>query len=262
MSTDAEPESATPFDDGDFYDLLLGDLPYGLDFYVALARAAAGPVLDVCCGTGRIMLPCLEAGVDIEGVDLHVPMLDRLRHKARQRGFTPSLHQGGMGEFRLDRRFALIMIPGNSFVHNLTTAAQIAALRGCHDHLSPGGLLALDAYFPGLYIIGAPNGERVLEGEIKHPQTGLPLRAWDTRNFDRVEQIQRSLNEVEQLDAQGQVVSTHRSTSSVRWIYKGEMELLLRAAGFVRWQIDGDFDGRPLTQETDGMVVRAWRDDR
>src|SRR5262245_1719024 len=227
MSSAAEPQSVTPFDDGDLYDVWLGDLPYGLDFYVGLARAARGPVLDVCCGTGRIMLPCLKEGVDIEGVDLYAPMLDRLRDKARQRGFSPVLHQAGMGEFRLERRFALVMIPGNAFVHNLTTAAQIQSLRCCYDHLLPGGLLALDAYFPALSLIGAPNGQRVLEAEIKHPQTGLPIRAWDTRTFDRVEQIQHSLNEVEELDAQGQVISTHRSETSVRWIYKGEMELLL-----------------------------------
>jgi SAM-dependent methyltransferase len=261
MSTDASevtPE-VTPFDDGDLYDVWLGDVPYGLDFYVGLARAARGPVLDVCCGTGRIMLPCLEAGVDIEGVDLHAPMLERLRAKARQRGFAPNLHQSDMGSFRLDRRYALVMIPGNAFVHNLTTAAQIQTLRCCHDHLLPGGLLALDAYFPALSLIGAPNGQRVLEGEMQHPTSGLTVRAWDTRTFDRVEQIQHSLNEVEEIDTEGRVVATHRSTTSVRWIYKGEMELLVRVAGFARWHIAADFDGRELTQETDGMVVRAWR---
>ncbi len=258
MSTDAQ--LPTPFDDGDLYDEWLGDLPYGLDFYVGLARQAKGPVLDVCCGTGRIMLPCLEAGVDIEGVDLNAPMLERLRAKAHQRGFRPKLHQADMGEFHLDRRFGLVMIPGNSFVHNLTTAAQVQSLRCCFDHLLPGGLLAVDTYFPAMSLIGAPDGQRVLEGEMKQPRTGHTLRAWDTRRFDRVEQIQYSLNEVEEVDAQGRVVATHRSTTSVRWIYKGEMELLLRVAGFARWQIAADFDGRELTQETDGMVVRAWRD--
>jgi ubiquinone/menaquinone biosynthesis C-methylase UbiE len=65
-----QPASRLPsvFDDGDAYDRVLGgkDIPYGLDFYVALARAANGPVLDVACGTGRILLPCLQAGVDEE----------------------------------------------------------------------------------------------------------------------------------------------------------------------------------------------------
>jgi hypothetical protein len=86
------------------------------------------------------------------------------------------------------------------------------------------------------------------------------MRHFDTRRFDRVEQIQYSLNELEELDEEGRVVATHRSATSFRWIYKGEMKLLLRVAGFARWEIYGDFDHRPLTRETDGMVVEAWRE--
>ena len=82
------PASSLPstFDDGDTYDLMVGGIPYGLDFYVALARAAQGPVLDICCGTGRILLPGLQAGVDIEGLDLFEPMLKTLRAKAAGMG--------------------------------------------------------------------------------------------------------------------------------------------------------------------------------
>ena len=68
---------ATPFDDGDLYDLIFEHLDLGLDFYLGLARAARGPVLDVGCGTGRILLPCLKAGVDAEGLDLFPGMLAR-----------------------------------------------------------------------------------------------------------------------------------------------------------------------------------------
>jgi hypothetical protein len=64
--------------------------------------------------------------------------------------------------------------------------------------------------------------------------------------------------EVEFLNAEGAVTAVHRSRTTVRWIYKGEMGLLLRAAGFERWQIAGDFTGRPLVQETDDMIVQAW----
>src|SRR5207249_2445866 len=153
--------------------------------------------------------------------------------------------------FRLARRFALVMIPFNAFVHNLTTEDQLATLQTCRDHLEPGGLLAFDTCFPGPAWVCAPSGQRVLEGEMPHPKTGLPMRFWDTRTFDRVNQIQYSLNEMEMLDASGAVVESHPTKSAVRWIYKGEMELLLRVASFARWEILGGFDGHPLAQETD-----------
>ncbi len=254
----------SPFDDGDLYDVWLQDLPYGLDFYLGLARAAQGPVLDVGCGTGRILLPCLQAGIDADGLDLSGAMLDRLRRKAAALGLSPRVYRADMSDFRLPddtilpRRYAFIMIPFNAFGHNLTQAAQIRCLETCRAHLLPGGLLAFDAFFPGLHIIGAAQNTRVLEGESKHPATGLTLRAYDIRSFNRVEQVQHSINEIETLDAAGNIQAVHRSEHDLRWVYRDEMALLLRVAGFARWEIHADFDRRPLTQETDGMVVMAW----
>src|SRR5262245_41522269 len=206
------------FDDGDAYDLVLADIPYGRDFYVELAKSAGGAVLDVACGTGRILLPCLEAGVDIEGLDLFEPMLDRLREKAAALGLAPRLHRTDMSDFGLARRFRLIMIPFNAFIHNMTQAAQISCLERCRAHLEPGGLLAFDTFFPSLAIVGAAENSRVLEGEFPHPKTGLPLRMYDTRTFDRVAQTQHSLNEIEFIGAGGGVQSTLRSQINSRYI--------------------------------------------
>jgi SAM-dependent methyltransferase len=248
------------FDDGDAYDLLLGgrDVPYGLDFYVALAREANGPVLDIACGTGRILLPCLQAGVDIEGLDFYEPMLRTLRAKAAALGLSPRLHQADLSDFSLPRRFSLAMIPFNAFIHNMTQDAQIRCLQLCRQHLLPGGKLVFDTFFPSQEIVGVPPQTRVLEGELPHPDTGQPMRMYDTRSFDRVAQTQHSLNEVELVAADGSVQTIHRSECSSRYIYKHEMELLLRVAGFARWEICGDFDGRPLTRENDAMIVTAW----
>ena len=248
------------FEDGDVYDLVLKDIPYGLDFYVALAREANGPVLDIACGTGRILLPCLQAGVDIEGMDLFEPMLKTLRAKAAALNLSPQLHQSDMSDFSLPRRFAVIMIPFNAIIHNMTQETQIRCLQLCREHLLPGGILAFDTFFPSLEIVGAPENTRVLEGEFPHPDTGLPMRMYDTRTFDRVAQVQHSQNEIELLDAAGSVKTVYRSQVSSRYIYKHEMELLLRVAGFPRSEIYGDFDRRPLARESDAMIVSAWNE--
>jgi len=257
---DEQPAGSLPsiFDDGDVYDLVGKDIPYGLDFYVARAREARGPVLDIACGTGRILLPCLQAGVDIEGLDLFEPMLKTLRAKAAALGLSPRLHQADMSDFSLSRRYRLVMIPFNAFIHNMTQEAQIRCLQLCREHLLPGATLTFDTFFPSLEIVGATDNTRVLEGEMPHPQTGLPMRMYDTRSFDRVAQVQHSLNELELLAADGSVQTVYRSQVSSRYIYKHETVLLLRVAGFARWEIYGDFDRRPLTRENDAMVVTAW----
>jgi SAM-dependent methyltransferase len=247
------------FDDGDIYDFVGKDVPYGLDFYVALARAANGPVLDIACGTGRILLPCLEAGVDIEGLDLFEPMLKTLRAKAAALGLTPRLHQADMSDFSLPRRYRQIMIPFNAFIHNMTQDTQIRCLQLCREHLLPDGQLTFDTFFPALEFVSTPPHTRVLEGEFPHPQTGLPVRMYDTRTIDRVAQVFHSQNDIELLAADGSVQTVHRSEVSSRYLYKHEMELLLRVAGFARWEIAGDFNRHPLTRETDAMVVTGWK---
>lgn len=257
MQENAADSLPSVFEDGDAYDLMVGGLDIGLDYYLTLARQAGGPVLDIACGTGRILLPCLEAGVDIEGIDLFEPMLRRLRTKATDLGLAPRLHQADMSDFHLDRRYALVMIPFNAFIHNMTQAAQINCLLLCREHLLPGGLLAFDTFFPSLQIVGAAENTRVFEGEMPHATTGLPMRMYDTRTFDRVAQTQHSVNEFELLAADGSVDKVYRSYVESRYIYKNEMELLLRVAGFASWEIYGDFERHPLVRETDMMIVEA-----
>lgn len=254
----SQPAAPTPYDDGALYDVFFENFDQGLDFYLDLARAADGPILDVACGTGRVMLPCLKEGLDVDGLDLASAMLARLWEKAEAAGFRPQLHQASMAEFRIPRRYALIVIPFNAFVHNLTTADQIANLVRCREHLEPGGQLAFDTFFPGAALIAAPSGVRNLEAEVHHPETGLPVRMFDTHTLDRVEQLMHSQMEIEMLDATGNAVETRPCRTTTRWIYKGEMELLLRVAGFDHWQIFGGYDRRPLVRDTDLMIVQAW----
>lgn len=249
----------TPFDDGTLYDLLFNDFDYGLAFYLGLAREANGPILDLCCGTGRFLVPAMQAGCDVDGVDLFPGMLERLKTKATAAGFSPKLYHADMKSFATDRQYALVVIAFNAFVHNLTAEDQLATLRTIREHLLPGGMLAFDTFFPGRHILGEPDDIRVLELETPSPATGLPLRIYDTRNFDRVEQIQRSRMEIEFLDADGNVAEVRESFTTVRYIFKQEMALLLRLAGYSRWELYGDFARKPLDDEKDAMIVCAWK---
>ena len=259
MQNKSSLTEASPFDDGEMYDLICGDLDFDHAFYSGLARSARGPILDVACGTGRLLLLWAAAGLDVEGLDSSPHMLATLRRKAAERHLQARVYEADMRTFRLPRRYALIVIPFNAFIHNLTADDQLATLTHCREHLQPGGQLAFDGYFPGAALITAPDGVRVLELETVHPKTKLPIRLYDTRSFDRVKQLQHSINDIELLDATGAVTETHRSTVTLRWIYKTEMELLLRLSGFEHWKISGGFDGRALEHETDAMIVQAWK---
>ncbi len=251
---------ASPFDNAELYDVLFGDLEFDRSFYLELARTAGGPVLEVACGSGRILIPCLQAGVSIDGIDNSGAMIEALLCKAAALGLHPRVHQADMRDFALPDRYALIFIAFNGFVHALTTEEQLKTLQTCRDHLMPGGKLVFNTFYPGLEILAGAQGVPVFEHEARHPATGLPVRIYDTRTLNRVEQIQYSSIEIQELDAEGQLKASHRSETSMRWTFKPEMELLLRVSGFSHWRICGSFDGRPLTREGDLMVVFAWRD--
>jgi SAM-dependent methyltransferase len=253
-------EALSPYTRADLYDLLFRDFTADLDFYLGIAKAADGPALDLGCGTGRVLLRALDAGLDADGLDASADMLARLRKTAAARGLTPRVVLGDMRAFRMPRRYASILIPFNAFAHMLTADDQIAALRCCREHMAPGGRLVLDVFSATPAMLAAPVADPVLELETRDPETGRLVRLYDGRRLDVATQTQHSRIAIEELDAQGQVARVHRFETTVRWIYPSEMELLLTLAGYGRREIAGGFDGRPAADHQGAIVVSAWRD--
>lgn len=255
-----EPRDIEQYVKPEVYDLYYSWLTDDIPFYVARAREVRGPVLEAGCGTGRVLLPTFQAGVDIDGFDLHPGMIEVLKTKAAALGLKPAVTVADMRDFTMPRRYALITIPFRAFQHLLTTADQVAALRCIREHLDDGGVLVFNVFFPSFDKMVQPDGEQVMEREFPHPTTGLPVAMYATRQTDRVNQILRVEREVVESDARGYAATTHRDRFSMRWTWKPEMELLLGTAGFTRWSVVGGFDGRPLEKDTDEMVWTAWKD--
>lgn len=259
MSDTTLERARVPYADPALYDLIYSWYDPDLAFYVDAAKAAGGPVLEVACGTGRILIPTLEAGADIQGIDLSPAMLDRLRAKAHARWLEPDVRVGDMRDFTMPRRYRLITIPFRAFLHLLTSDEQIAALRCVREHLEPGGAMILNVFFPSFTYVLEHDGKRALERAIEDPDTGDRYEIWSTPRYDRVNQIVTSEREVIG-PIGGPDPPVRRTGFTLRWVFRWEMELLLRAAGFNRWDVRGGFDGKPLEHESDEMVWTAWRD--
>jgi len=119
-----------------FYDLEHGELTADLVFYLHFARQANGPVLDAGCGTGRLLVPLVQAGISATGVDSSPAMLSVA---GRKLGGQVTLIEGDMRTVALSGRFALIIISINTFMHLLTIEDQRAALTNLARYLAPGG---------------------------------------------------------------------------------------------------------------------------
>ncbi|HEX6314859.1 MAG TPA: class I SAM-dependent methyltransferase [Gemmatimonadaceae bacterium] len=218
-----------------------------IEFYVDEALAADGPVLELGCGTGRVLIPTARAGVAITGLDGSTAMLDRCRQKlaaeppaVRDR---VALSEGDMRSFDLGGRFALVTIPFRPFQHLLTVDDQLACLTTIHRHLEKGGRLILDLFNPSLdHLVNRPIGLELAEG----PPTTLPdgrtlERTFKITSADRFEQV----NDIELIyhvtDASG---ATHRSVHAfrMRYLFRYEAEHLLARCGFVVDQLYAGYD--------------------
>jgi SAM-dependent methyltransferase len=245
--------------DAALYDVVYSKVVADIPFYVDLAKSIGGPVLEVGCGTGRVLLPTLEAGVEIHGVDLAESMLERLRAKAAARGLSARVDQGDMRDFTMPRRYRLVTIPFRAFLHMESTEDQIRALRCVREHLEPGGLLALNVFYPSWDAIARDDGVRKLSIETTHPDTGQTVRVWDVSRYDRPRQhiaVERQVF----IGQRGDDEAPIEYGFTLSWIFRFEMELLLRAAGFTDFEFFGGFERRPLVIDKDEMVVLARRD--
>jgi SAM-dependent methyltransferase len=169
----------------------LVDLP----FYLELAEQTAGPILEIACGTGRVLLPIARRGIEIHGVDNSRPMLKILEHslagEPRDVGERVTLHEGDMRDFRLGARFPLVIIPFRPMQHMHTVADQVSALTTAAFHLSEGGILAFDVFYPKFDLINTKMGEEVLEFEWSpSPDSGQVVRRYFRKeSVDKINQI-------------------------------------------------------------------------
>jgi SAM-dependent methyltransferase len=229
-----------------------------LAFYLAEAKAAGGPVLEAGCGTGRILLPTLAEGVDIDGFDLTETMLARLRERAAAAGLSPHIWRADMRTFTAPRKYALVTCPFRAFLHLLTVEDQLAGLTRFREALLPGGRLLLNVFHPSYSITVAQQGQWTLDDEFVHRATNRHTRLWVAVTNDLINQVKTVRERFDELDEGGRVVAQREIEMKLAWIFTPQMELLLRCAGYSRWAFYGGFDRRPLANDNDEMVVEAW----
>ena len=148
--------------EADFYDSCFAGLEGDTQFYVEEAQKAGSPVLELGCGTGRILLPIAKAGITIVGLDRAPAMLAILRQKLTK--LSPevqgrvALVEGDMRDFEREERFPLVIIPYRAFLHLLTAKAQRQALTCIREHLTDDGRLIFNVFDPNLEVIAAHLG--------------------------------------------------------------------------------------------------------
>jgi SAM-dependent methyltransferase len=235
-----------------------------VEFFIQVARDAHGPVLEVGCGTGRVLIPTALAGIHITGLDTSAAMLDVLRSKLGDENddvrSRVRLHVGDMRSFDLGETFALVTIPFRPFQHLLTVDDQLACLATIHRHLKPGGRLVLDLFNPSIdYLANRPTGEILPDG----PPVTLPDGRRLERSFRIVAQDRfQQVNDIELIyDVTESDGRKRRAVHAfrMRYLFKFEVEHLLARTGFSVENLYAGYDRSPYGSTYPGELIFVAR---
>lgn len=258
-------------------DLFSGQAADDLPVYLGFAQRTGGPVLELGCGTGRILLALARAGLDVTGVDDSPAMLDLARRKLDQAGLggLVELAQADARDLNLSaaglpaqvgeegrhgaRSYRLAICAQNTFCHMLTTADQLRLLGAAYRYLEPGGLLVLDVFNPDPAVLAGDDRRLVLMGVTTDPDSGHTLIQTMARDVsDAGEQVEHVTLCVDELD-NARMVARQVFQLDLRYVYRFELELLLDKAGFALEALYGSYDLDPFTGDSERLLAVARR---
>lgn len=259
MNEVERPASETVWgEQADTYDLEFDHwTDHDLPFYLEETKVD-GPVLELACGTGRLTIPLADAGIQIVGVDASTSMLAQARRKSGGRAY-PQWVLGRMESFKLNEKFALVMIPLCSFFDLQTLEAQEATLRNIRAHLRGGGRIILDIAAPGSDLFGAP-----LEPDLKNQKEFLLKTDLGSTSYTRVRESAFHLPQEQVFEIRREVVELDSDMRKAgkknvqlipgRYLHRSEMELLFRLCGFEVVHVYGGYRREPFDESSGRMV--------
>jgi SAM-dependent methyltransferase len=224
-----------------------------VDFYRGLARESDGPVLELGCGTGRVLLPIARDGIACTGLDTSEAMLEELRRKRPPGNLR--LVRGSMQDFDFGSdRFGLIFSAFRSFQHVLAVEDQLACLGAARRHLAFGGFLAFDVFAPKLERIAQVEEPEAEEARWKEDDIEI-VRFTGVRR-DLASQVMEVTFRYESRSP-GMPPRSESVRTKMRYFFRYELEHLLARSGFTSVEVFGGFDRRPFDYFSGETVVLA-----
>ena len=237
------------------YEHYFGAEPYwDQAFYENRLRANGGRALEVACGTGRLLLPLLRDGLQVDGLDTSRDMLDRLRARARAMDLSPVLHEAPMQDFDLSRRYRTVFVPATSF-GILVDPDEIGAALACFLRaLEPGG----EVLIPVSEASAA--SEPVLDWRerrnIRLPDEDAHVVVFERIAYEDGGRLQR-WDLCYELEPGDRTKQTFFRAHEVRHYGAGEFRALLLAAGFEGIEVRRGYTEPQSSDPADDLVFSA-----
>jgi len=235
-------------------------------FFLQEIEKFGQPVLDLACGTGRVLLPLLRAGIDIDGCDISGDMLQHCHRKVSAEGFSPRLYRQPMQAMQLPRKYKTVYICG-SFGLAGSRKNDLETLRRCYEHLENGGALLFNVdaeyafpktcelwlstkrqFLPEPWPV-QPNRQTAADGSEYLDWFRLvdidPLE----QTFTRQVRLQKWVS--------GELIGSEEYTLRGEMYFKNEVLLMLKTVGFHEVTVHGDYTNESATAEHKELIFTA-----
>jgi ubiquinone/menaquinone biosynthesis C-methylase UbiE len=237
----------------------LDDLKFYVDMAKANAKTNGRPVLELACGTGRILLPIARQGIPIHGIDSSQPMLnvlrDKLTHELKDVQELVSVSHGDIRNFRSNREYPLVIIPFRPLQHMYTVEDQVAALQTAAFHLEAGGSLVFDVFYPRFDSINSKVGEELLELEWtpKSDSSKVIRRYFRKESVDKINQTFTAIFIFRTYQGERLVQEETESLKMSYYTYP-HLRALFLFTGLEIVEEYGSFERTPLDNQAEQMI--------
>ncbi len=214
---------------------LAGDL----EFYRDHLLKTNGKVLEAGVGTGRLLIPFLNAGIDIVGVDVSPQMLRMCRQNCSEHGVETELYEQDLLSLTLPHQFTSIIMPTGSFSLLPGRTAALKVLSLFKEHLKKSGTILIDLELPTNFVPGTSTVHSfplTQDSGILFTDTALEL--------DWTEQKMISLHRYEKWE-QGVLTKSELSQFVLYWYGLKEFESILSDVGYKNIEIIFDYGTSP-----------------
>ncbi|MGZ5441512.1 MAG: class I SAM-dependent methyltransferase [Thermoanaerobaculia bacterium] len=238
------------------YDLLHEFLTEDVRLYQAVFEDRKRSLLELGCGTGRVLFPLLKDGFSVTGLDLSSSALEVSRRKRAELEEPDRsrcrLVRADMRNYALDRRFAAAVIPFNTFLYMLTPADQLACLRRIHEHLEPGGSLVIDVFNPRPVQKSRQPGQlfHELSRYLEEKQTILSYFS----SYVLADGLFYWSRFFEEIDPAGRV-EKHFVMMVIKCLYEDELRQLAEQSGFEVEAVWGDYGRGPSSADSPNLIL-------
>jgi SAM-dependent methyltransferase len=257
-----------PFEDAALYDWEYRRRRDDVRFYATLAGERGGPILDLGCGTGRLMLPLLRAGHTVVGVDRAPAMLAgaaaRLRRLAPRLRRRALLLRADLRRLPVARRFSFVVAAFHTIQHLASDRELARFFAGVARTLRPGGWFAFDTFAPNAQFLARANrargddARRWARTRFRHPTTGR--RTEYSESYRLAGRLLTSVFHYRRVGTPQRSGPRERRVELVhRLLEPGEIRALLSGSGLELIASWGGFDGRPLASPTEQHVYLLRR---